>query len=95
MAGVRSDPRYQRARKAYLAEARALGLPCASCGRPIDYDMPWDQADSVAYPTVNHRVPLAQGGDPFDPEGFEPMHYGCNSSLGAGERASAPPSRQW
>jgi len=94
MAGVRSDVRYQRARKAYLREAKALGLPCARCREPIDYDRPWTQGDPE-YPTINHRIPLAHGGDPYDADGFEPMHYGCNSGLGAGVKETAPPSRSW
>lgn len=94
MAGVRSDPRYKRARSAYLREAKALGLPCAKCRQPIDYDRPWTPGD-VDYPTINHRTPLAHGGDPFDADGFEPMHFGCNSGLGAGVSQTAPPSREW
>lgn len=96
MAGPRSDPRYQRARRAYLAECKALGMPCARCGRAIDYDMPWTPgAPHPDYPTVNHRIPIAHGGDPFDPNGYEPMHFRCNSGLGTGEKETAAPSRQW
>lgn len=95
MAGPRSDPRYTRARAAVLADAKRLGLPCVCCGEPIDYDLKWDSKNASPYPSVNHRIPLAHGGDPFDPENMEPAHYGCNSRLSTGVKNTAAPSRTW
>lgn len=92
----RRTPRYQRARKQRLAEAASNGEPCAICGESIDYTLTYNRAKpDPGYPTVNHRHPIDHGGDAFDPDNMEPAHFSCNSALGNGIKATAPPSRAW
>lgn len=109
-----SNPRLSN-RKAYadlrsaVHRRAALGEPCAICGKPIDLDAPqWVvRADGrrVRAPwslEVDHVVPLARGGDAFDPANVQPAHRACNRRKGAGARghdsaqaAHGSTSRDW
>ena len=94
MAGPRSTARWQRLRAEFLA----LSTHCAACGRPL---LPHLKAPHPLSSTVDHIVPIAAGGDPFDWGNLRAMHYGENASLGAslGNRMRGArrrrPSRAW
>ena len=73
------------------ARQRALGLPCALCGRPIDYSAeartPW------AF-TADHIVPVSRGGNLLSPTNIRSAHNRCNTSRGNREEAVRR-SRAW
>lgn len=84
---------------------KQMGLPCAICGRPIDYSLP--AGDPWSY-ELDEIVPVALGGSELDPENVQPSHRICNEKKGkrlfyvadqgeAAEReAEAPtPSQDW
>ena len=66
----------------------ASGGICWLCGRP--------GAD-----TVDHIVPLSDGGHPLDPANLRAAHgkrqpWGCPGNYGRGKRTAAPPiTREW
>lgn len=75
-------------RKAHAAQYRALkarigaqGLPCALCGRPIDYSLP--QGHPWCY-ELDHKIPLSKIAPhlreraALDPENAQPAHRWCN-----------------
>lgn len=77
---------------------RAMGLPCALCGQPIDYSLP--AGDPMSY-ELDEIVPVSKGGSPYDPANVQPAHRICNQRKGNRE-ASKPPcppmlplSRRW
>lgn len=50
--------------------------PCALCGQPIDYSLPWPDPKCFV---VDHIVPIARGGtDTLDNK--QPAHHDCNRS---------------
>lgn len=77
-----SGSRWQRITAPSRQAWANLGLPCALCNRPIDYTL---DARSRWGLTVDHRVPLWEGGHPVDPANWQPAHRSCNSSRGARE----------
>lgn len=103
----RSTAAYQQARREFLRQARALSLPCAICGLPIDYSIKWDRRNpDPRYPTVDHVEPVSKGGRVVNFDNFRPAHLSCNSARGAGGRRilgarkpknldRAVPSREW
>ena len=58
---------------------RQMGLPCAICGRPIDYSLP--AGDPWSY-ELDEIVPVALGGSELDPENVQPAHRICNERKG-------------
>ncbi len=67
----------------------AQGLPCALCGKPIDYSLTtWiDPGDGRVkrHPLsfeVDEIVPVALGGDPLDRANVQPAHRICNQKKG-------------
>ncbi len=82
------------------ARLKAIGAPCAICGKPIDYDLDWwvDPKDGrrKRHPFSfewDHRDPHALGGsDGFD--NAQPAHRLCNQRKGDGRRRrrKAPPA---
>lgn len=62
-------------RRKLRARLRALGLPCAICGAPIDYDLP--AGDPMSF-EVDEVVPVSLGGDELDWENLQPAHRRCN-----------------
>ena len=94
MAGPRSTARWQRLRAEFLA----LSTHCAACGRPL---LPHLKAPHPLSSTVDHIVPIAAGGDPYDWGNLRAMHYGENASLGASfgnarrKRPRVTASRVW
>ena len=78
----------------------ALGLPCALCGKPIDYSLPAGHPMSYE---LDEIVPVSRGGSPLDPRNVQPAHRSCNQRKGDGRRAPGrqsatrplPHSREW
>lgn len=85
--------------RAWLA---AQQLPCALCGRPIDYSLTtWtDPKDGKVkrHPMsfeVDEVVPVSLGGDPLDRSNVQPAHRICNQRKGNGlGRKPVEPSRK-
>lgn len=67
------------ARRQVRAWLRAQGLPCAICGRPIDYDLP--AGDPMSF-EVDEIVPVSRGGSPIDRANVQPAHRICNERRG-------------
>jgi len=62
------------------AQVKALGLPCALCGQPIDYTLASDDPDAF---TVDHRIPRSARPDlAWDPGNLQPAHARCNKRRG-------------
>lgn len=78
-----SKPNPRRAngskRTALRKRVAAMGLPCALCGRPIDYSLP--PGNPMAY-ELDEIVPVSRGGSPFDPSNVQPAHRLCNQQKG-------------
>lgn len=84
-------------RTALRNRVKAMGLPCALCGKPIDYGLPAGHPMSYE---LDEIVPVSRGGSPFDIENVQPAHRCCNQAKGDGRRkpvrANAfPTSRNW
>ena len=91
----RTNPRNANgnARRKIKARWRSLGLPCAICGRPIDYSlgMIFPPGGGCARPhpmsfVVDEIVPVRFGGDPFSMDNTRPAHWICNARRGDGTR---------
>lgn len=82
------------ARNAIRRRWRAIGAPCALCGRAIDYSLGYvtdprtgkRRMHPMAF-VVDEIVPVAQGGDPLDFANTQPTHWLCNSRKGDGMHA--------
>ena len=107
MAGrTKKNPRYANgnARRKLRNRVRSLGLPCAICGKPIDYSLPARHPMSYELDEV---LPVALGGDPLDPLNVQPTHRICNERKGVSHgapskrkhpgrgRGALPLSRDW
>ena len=55
------------------------GRPCHLCGQPIDYGLP--SGDPWSF-ELDHVVPTARGGDPWDYANAAPAHRICNQRKG-------------
>lgn len=67
----------------------SLGLPCAICGRPIDYSLTtWiDPKDGKRKPhpmryELDEIIPISKGGSHIDPDNVQPTHRICNQRKG-------------
>ena len=67
-----SNGNLYRKNRAWL---RSQGLPCALCGKPIDYALPGGDPWSFE---VDHVTPCAKGGALFDRANLQPAHRICN-----------------
>ena len=67
-------------RRALRARLRAMRLPCAICGAPIDYDLP--PGHPLAF-ECDEVVPVALGGSELDWSNLQPAHRICNQRKGA------------
>lgn len=79
-------------RRKLMARLRALGLPCALCGQPIDYSLP--AGDPMSF-EVDEIIPVSLGGDELDWRNLQPTHRICNERKGnrVGFRAHGAPSQ--
>lgn len=77
---------------------RAMGLPCALCGQPIDYSLP--PGDPMSF-ELDEIVPVSKGGSPYDSANVQPAHRICNQRRGNRTGYDPPPpaalprSREW
>ena len=66
-------------RRILRARVKAMGLPCALCGQPIDYSLlaldPWSYE-------LDEIVPVSLGGSELDPDNVQPAHRICNQRKG-------------
>jgi len=67
-------------RRVLRKRIKSLGLPCAICGKPIDYSLPAGHPMSYE---LDEIVPVALGGDPLDESNVQPAHRICNERKGA------------
>lgn len=83
------NPRYKNGnrRRKMRERFKAMGLPCAICGRPIHYDEPSDYRHPLSF-VIDEIVPISKyraGGydSPSDAaldwNNVQPTHYICNS----------------
>jgi len=78
---------------------KAIGAPCALCGRPIDYSLGMitdpmtgkRRAHPMSF-VVDHIDPLKSGGDVYDFANTQPAHWICNARKGAGTRRKGHPA---
>ncbi|WP_165247501.1 HNH endonuclease [Adlercreutzia sp. ZJ141] len=61
------------------ARLRAEGRPCHLCKQPIDYSLP--PGDPWSF-ELDHVVPIARGGDPYDYTNVDAAHRICNQRKG-------------
>lgn len=77
-----SKSRYARngsRRRKLRARLRAMRLPCAICGMPIDYDLP--AGDPMSF-EVDEILPVSMGGSELDWANLQPAHRLCNQKKG-------------
>ena len=82
---------YQRKRHAWLVSG-VHGWVCWLCHEHVDR---WAPARSKLSPTIDHVVPMAQGGDPLDTSQWRLAHLDCNSRRGDDAPPLGRSSRQW
>ncbi len=75
------DPALKTPARLRLRDAvKALGLPCARCGNPIDYTLkgphPWSYV-------LGEIIPRYLGGSAEDPNNVQPEHWRCGAQDGA------------
>ena len=66
-------------RRKLRARLKAMRLPCAICGMPIDYDLP--AGDPMSF-EVDEIVPVSMGGSELDWRNVQPAHRACNQRKG-------------
>lgn len=60
-----------------LRIAKAQDLPCAICGREIDYKLKYPDPMSAS---ADHIIPISKGGHPSDFDNLQITHLCCNIS---------------
>lgn len=86
-----NNPRYANGSRRNKIRARwkAIGAPCALCGKSIDYSLGYivdprtgrKRLHPMAF-VVDEIVPVSCGGDPLDFENTQPAHWMCNARRG-------------
>ena len=85
-----TNPRYANgaARRKIRARIKALGEPCALCGKPIDYTLGMittpegkRRPHPMSY-VVDEKLPVSLGGSPIDMDNCQPAHWICNAKKG-------------
>ena len=64
--------------KHYKERMKAMQLPCAICGLPINYELPYTSPWSF---TADHIIPISKGGG-TTMENLQPAHRKCNRAKG-------------
>ena len=89
---TKTNPRYQNGhrRRKYRQYFKALGVPCAICGRPIHYDEPSDAQHPWSF-VIDEIIPVSKywlGGYSSKAEcaqdfnNLQAAHYCCNARKG-------------
>ena len=65
---------------------------CWICNKPVTKTIKWPDPMS---PSVDHVIPINQGGSQTTRSNLRLAHLSCNSSRGDGTRKRLPTSRQW
>ena len=77
-------------RRKHRARLRAMGLPCALCGRPIHYDEPSDPQHPLSF-VIDEKLPVSRWKEfgynspeevANDWDNLQPAHYICNQLKG-------------
>lgn len=87
--GGKNNPRYANGnlRRKHRARIRAMALPCAICGQPIDYDAPSDARHPRSF-VIDEIVPVSRYKEAGyasreqaaqDWNNLQAVHYACNS----------------
>lgn len=95
VATPRSHRRHRQARALYRMHAATINEVCRLCGQPIDYRL--RHPDPMAW-TLEHIVPLSEGGPLLDTANYASAHRRCQDKQGgriARNIANATPSRRW
>ncbi|MCP2324927.1 5-methylcytosine-specific restriction endonuclease McrA [Hamadaea flava] len=91
MSDRRGDPRNGRPYRRLIATMRAMGASCVHCRQPID---PALRSPHPLSFTIEHVVPISQGGLALNPANCLPAHRRCNEKRGVKPMFS-PHSRIW
>ena len=78
-------------RRKIRARLKAIGAPCAICGKRIDYTLP--AYDDWSF-EVDEIVSRWKGGDPLDISNCQAVHRVCNRAKYQQERAEEERKRQ-
>lgn len=90
---TKTNPRYKNGarRRKIRARLKAMGEPCAICGRPIHYDEPSDSDHPYSF-VVDERYPVSRWQEfgysnataaALDMNNVQAVHYACNQKKGA------------
>lgn len=90
--GSKANPRYTNGnkRRKHRARFKALGLPCAICGRPIHYDEPSNSDHPLSF-VIDEIIPVSRWQQfgysspqeaAQDWNNLQPCHYLCNARKG-------------
>lgn len=90
---AKNNPRHKNgnARRKMRARFKAMGLPCAICGRPIHYDEPSDAQHPYSF-VIDEILPVSRYREfgysnptqaALDWDNVQPCHYACNQKKGA------------
>ena len=88
-------------RRKIRAKWKAIGAPCALCGKQIDYSLGFvfdprtgkKRMHPMAF-VVDEIVPVALGGNPLDFANTQPTHWICNARKGDGRKHRAQPKTE-
>lgn len=77
-------------RRAVQARLKQQALPCALCGRAIDYSIPrlitLPSGKKLVHPAswcIDEIIPVSQGGSEIQMTNCQPAHAACNATRGA------------
>lgn len=89
-------------RRKHRARFKAMGLPCALCGKPIHYDEPSDAKHPLSF-VIDEIKPVSRWKEfgyesaeacANDWNNLQPLHYCCNQAKGAHIGTEIEPKRK-
>ena len=75
-----TDPRNTSRWRKLRAQLVKQAVTCAICGHALVHNAKPRTRWSIS---IDHIVPIARGGNPFDPSNCRATHFGCNSRRAA------------
>jgi 5-methylcytosine-specific restriction endonuclease McrA len=75
------DPRDSRRWRRLRLQVLRGATHCAICHRPLDFNA---RPCSRWAPSVDHIIPIALGGAPYERSNCREVHFGCNARRGVG-----------